>query len=154
MAKKKIGKKKLGIILTTVGCVLLGSLCISLAVKLDRTDGNVKFGSEHFVTATISVDGKLDKADNSAICLSSNKSVDGLKIDIKEDSDLDYTLFFFNEDGEFISSATRTETEAEGFAIPEEAKTFNIMISIAEDDDISMLEKIEYLKGIEVSIAK
>ncbi len=151
---KKVGKKKLGIILTTIGCIILGSLCISLAVKLDRTSGNTLIGSESFTSAVISVDGELNKSDNSAICLSSNKKVDGLTINIKENADLDYTLFFYDKSGDLIISVNKEIFESDEYSIPETADTFNIMIKVAEDDDITIFEKVEYLKGIEVSIAK
>lgn len=140
-----------------VGGLIILSVCLSTGalIKMNRLKAPTEIGNESFTTAIVKEDGKLDFKTNEAICLRKNMDIKDLSIEVKEDSDLDYTLYFYDEDNSLLGQVTKTEYETDS-SIPEGATKFNIAIinEADEDGEISFTEMYDYLKDIKIVIEK
>lgn len=76
----------------------------------------------------------------------------GLTITPKFESMVSYEVFFYNEDGEFLSNTGRMTTKYN--TVPAFAKYARIVITPLEDEEISLLETNKYAKQLTIVVNK
>ena len=145
--KKGMKKGTLGKVLIGVGVVALVATVVSLAVKVDDMDKTDKvsatFGWEQGLLST--ADGGEVKGTTS-IRTKDIISSEELKCDLKEDASVEYQIFWYNEDDEFISatSSLSVDFSHEDGEIPETAEGARIMITPKNDPEVSKTEIASY----------
>ena len=145
--RKKFKIGKFGVIYALIAILSISVMFFS--VKVLNNEKTKTLGSNIF---TYSI-GLLDesgeyKKGTSSIYTKDYYSVDGLTIELKEDADVTYKVFFFDEDKDFVSSTTDF-TE-----IPESAEYFKIVITPTNDAEVSLSEVNSYAKQLVVTIDK
>lgn len=148
-------KKKTMVIAGGVLAVALAAGLITNFVMDENRVETKTIGATSYQVAVYDIDtGKIDKADTEHI-LSDLITVDGLSIKTSEDSNINYTLHWFNEDKDYLSSS---EALADDFAgnVPDGAKFVRIEIDPVKDEDgvVSLFELPGYVAQLEVTVNK
>lgn len=141
------------IIISIVVIALIASV-IALFIKLDRQTTTTVIGGEAYSIGTLDEEGKY-KEDITSIYLRNAVSVDGLKVEVKENAEVVYKLYFFDADNKFLSSTEASDTDFNG-TIPNTAKTVKVVITPTADEDgkVSVTEVIDYANRIIVTVNK
>ncbi len=133
-------------IIGLLGCV------IALFVKLDRQTTITTLGGEAYEIGLLDAAGKEEKGET-AIRTRKGVTVDGFKCEIEDDAQIEYTLFFYDKDGKFISSSAKLTADYSGTGIPGGAETVKIMIVPTHDEDgkVSIFEVLGYANLLTVT---
>ena len=147
---KKSGKTWLWIAGAVVAVIVLFGALIGFTrgdeVKLNALTG--------FEVGAVEADGDF-KSDEKTNIVSDLIPVEGMKVENDSD-ELSYVVHFYDKDEEYISS-TESFTgkfDAAEVVIPDTAKYARVEFTHEEDDEISLSERLEYLKDVEVSYVK
>jgi len=132
--------------------VLVISAVISLGVRLGQSQTYTSLSSSDYVVGSLDDTGAFVK-DGGCIVTEEYFEIDGLKVEVKEDADLAYRIFFYDENKEFISATNNFGVTYNG-VIPETAEYFKITINPTNDSDISQWDIINYSSQVNVSIYK
>ena len=130
---------------------LIGAVA-ALFVQVDRRTTTV-LGAEAYTIGALNEEGKATDSDASIVTRRAF-SVEGLKAELAEGANVTYELYFFSEDGSFLSSTGALGTDFYGLGVPLAAKTFQIVITPVEDEDgkVSLTEVIGYADQVTVTI--
>lgn len=133
--------------------VLIAVLSVGLICTVCSLNRNIKtrdIAWTEYSVGAFDESGKIVEDDKSSLITKDFITVEGMKIELEEDAEITYKVFFYNEDQEFISSQ-EGETE-----IVEGAKYMRIQITPTADEDgeISLLEKSGYAKQLSVTVNK
>lgn len=123
---------------------LIGAV-VTLFVMLDRQTTVTEIGAEAYVIGTLDDEGA--KADGDTSIVTRNAvSTDGLKVDIADDAEVTYTIYFYGSEDEFISKTDALTADFDGSAIPENAETAKIVITPTADEDgkVDLTEVLNY----------
>ena len=154
MAKRKVDWKALGATLLAGFAVILS---LGALVKANRAETTETLGATSFTVAVVEADGYVDEDGASAI-VSKMVTIDGLKVELVEKSDVTYQLHWYDNHEEFISSTGELDEDFDktGTTIPADAEYVVIEVTPMDDEDeeISFMEKFEYLKDITVTVNK
>lgn len=148
MAKEKNKKRWLlvmRIALVVVILALVGAVA-GLAIKLDRQTLTTRIGAEAYSVGTINDDtGKVEEGDT-AIYTRKAFTVSGLTCELEKNAEITYKLFFYDEEGGFISATQNLSVDYDGTGIPAKADTVRIMITPTKDSDgkVSVTEVFGY----------
>lgn len=125
---------------------------VMLAVKLNRQTTVERIGAEAYSIGTLDENGAAAESEAS-IYTAKGFTVDGLKVTVADDAEVEYTLYFYDADGEFLS-ATEALSEDFGGTIPETAETAKIVITPTADEDgkVSLTELFGYAGQITVQV--
>ena len=136
-----------------VGLALIACV-IALFVKLDRQTTTTTIGGEAYSIGTIDETGEYAEGD-AAIYLRNGITTDGLKCEIAEDAKIKYELFFYDKDGEFVSSTGDLTADWAG-EIPVGAESVKVMITPTADEDgkVSIVEVLGYASQLTVTVNK
>lgn len=136
-----------------VGLALIACV-IALFVKLDRQTTTTTIGGEAYSIGTIDETGEYAEGDT-AIYLRNGITTDGLKCEIAEDAKIKYELFFYDKDGEFVSSTGDLTADWAG-EIPVGAESVKVMITPTADEDgkVSIVEVLGYASQLTVTVNK
>lgn len=148
-------KKKSMVIAGGVLAVALAAGLITNFVMDEKRVETKTIGATSYQVAVYDVDtGKIDKEDIEHI-LSDMITVDGLTIKTSEDSNVEYTLHWFNEDKDYLSSS-EAQTDDWAGTVPENAKYVRIEIDPVKDEDgvVSLFELPGYVAQLEVTVNK
>lgn len=132
--------------------VLVVSAVISLGVRLGQSQTYAYLGHDDYVVGTLDNTGAFTKNGGSFVT-EDYYEVDGLAVTVKENAELSYKLYFFNEDKEFISATNNFCVTYNG-VIPEDAAFFKISIDPTNDDDISIYDIMNFSSQVEVKYYK
>lgn len=152
MKKLRLKSNKGLAVVITLLVALIAIAVVSLGVRLGTSQTYTALSSEDYVVGTLNADGEFAK-DGGTIVTEDFIEIDGLKVDLDENSKLSYKLHFFNEDKEFISSTNAWGVDYNG-TIPEDAEYFKVSIHPVEDDDISQFDILNYTSKISVKYYK
>lgn len=141
-------KNKLKWIITLIVGLCLIAAVIGIAVKLDRSTTDERLGSEAYSIGIIDVEGDVDKTDKSSIYTRNSLDLDGLSIELAEDTEVTYSLYFYDAKDRFLSVGTELS------AAPEGAECVRIVITPVDDDEVSLWEVSGYANQLIVRIAK
>ena len=150
--KKLINKNKFLVVTLVLLTVLVISAIISLGVRLGSSQSYTSLNSNAYVVGSLDASGEFQK-DPTTFVTEDFIEVDGLQVSVKEDAEVSYKLYFFNEDKEFIS-ATNSWGVDYNSTIPEDAEFFKISISHETDLDISLADIINYSSQVNVKFYK
>lgn len=148
-------KKKTMVIAGGVLAVALAAGLITNFVMDENRVETKTIGATSYQVAVYDVDtGKIDKEDTEHI-LSDMITVDGLTIKMSEDSNVEYTLHWFNEDKDYLSSS-EAQTDDWAGTVPTDAKYVRIEIDPVKDEDgvVSLFELPGYVAQLEVTVNK
>ena len=111
-------------------------------------------GGEAYSIGTIDETGEYAEGDT-AIYLRNGITTDGLKCEIAEDAKIKYELFFYDKDGEFVSSTGDLTADWAG-EIPVGAESVKVMITPTADEDgkVSLIEVLGYADQLTVTVNK
>lgn len=148
--------KKKNKILWIISFALIAILAIGLITTISRVNRNETTNTLGGNSLTYSVHMLDDKGEvvqgTSSITTKSFYKADGLKCEIKEKATIEYKVFFYDEDLEFISA---TDTLTEDFdTVEENAKYFKIMITPTNDAEVSFFEISTYGSQLIVTFNK
>ncbi len=132
----------------------LAGAVIGLSIKVNRTTSE-RLGGEAYSIGILDAGGEA-KEGETAICTRKGVSVSGLKCELKKDAKIKYQIFFYGQDGKFISASEELTEDYDGSGVPEEAKTAKIMITPLADEDgkVSLVEVLGYANQLIVSYEK
>ncbi|MBO5927836.1 MAG: hypothetical protein J6Q32_03185 [Clostridia bacterium] len=154
--KKKVKNDKLKFAVITIVFVVLSMALIGLFVKLDRQTSFTTIGGESYSIGTLDEKGEFAESDLS-IYLRKDITVDGLKCQLKKDSNISYKLFFYDEEGEFLGvSGDLVEDYESDEETPVGASSVRIVITPIEDEDgkVSLVEVLGYANQLTVTVNK
>lgn len=143
--------------LKTIGCVLLAVLALGLVINLftssEPDDGYEKTVLDYDVGG-ITAEGVWDESVECALYTKEIIECTGIELCADFDSDISYTVFFYDENGKFVSSTKNTDLKLTVDSMPENATGVRIMIEPLNDDNgkIGLFEKIKYANQLSVRI--
>ena len=151
------------VILAAVSVALVAALAvtgITLFNKKDKdSDGYVQVDPQ-FTIGGLTETGAY-KDTNASLYTKEAIEADSVRIKLEFDSNVKYQLFFYDENGNFVSSGTALASGSTTPTLPEGASAFRIMITPvwgedveAEDQKVTIFNKGTYTKQITVSIVE
>lgn len=155
MAKIKLGKRSIKSILLTILSIML---CVGLvfgigaAVIKNEEETKKTISSYSFDYGNLSSDG-IFVEDKAAIYTKEAISCKGLEVELKFENNIEYNIFFYQEDGSFLS-ATGFSRKSYTEDIPEGARTCRIVIRPIDDDSIAFYEIQTYAKQLTIKVDK
>ncbi len=157
MAKSALSKHKAAdtvkwivIFLLVIG---LAGAVVTLFIMLDRQTTVTEIGAEAYIIGTLDDEGA--KADGDTSIVTRNAvTTDGLKVEIADDADVTYTIYFYGSEDEFISKTDALTEDFDGSAIPENAETAKIVITPTADEDgkVDLTEVLGYAGQVTVTV--
>lgn len=157
MAKSALSKHKAAdtvkwivIFLLVIG---LAGAVVTLFIMLDRQTTVTEIGAEAYIIGTLDDEGA--KADGDTSIVTRNAvTTDGLKVDIADDADVTYTIYFYGSEDEFISKTDALTADFDGNAIPENAEIAKIVITPTADEDgkVDLTEVLGYAGQVTVTV--
>ncbi len=162
MANKELKQHKKGDkikwIITTGLIAILSVGLIAVGVKVSNNDTTKTLNNNLFTYEIGVLDDNGDYLkDTSSVVMKDFASVDGLQIALKDDATVTYTVHFFNEDKEYISSTENLSVDFDGSAtnaIPEGAEFFKIEVKPTNDAEVSLFEINGYVGQLVVTVNK
>ncbi len=142
---------KVGVVLAII---LAFGLIATLFVKLDRQTTTTTIGGESYSIGTLDDTGAYAEGDT-AIYMRKAITTDGLKCELAEGAKIKYELFFYDKDGEFVSSTGDLTADWAG-EVPEGAESVKVMITPTADEDgkVSLVEVLGYASQLTVTVNK
>ena len=126
---------------------------VTLFVKLDRQTTVTEIGAEAYMIGTLDAEGA--EADGDTPIVTRNAiTTDGLTVEIADDAEVTYTIYFYGSEDEFISKTDALTEDFDGSAIPENAETAKIVITPTADEDgkVDLTEVIGYAGQVTVTV--
>ena len=140
------------VVIFLIAIGLIGAV-ITLFVMLDRQTTVTEIGAEAYIIGTLDDEGA--KADGDTSIVTRNAvTTDGLKVEIADDADVTYTIYFYGSEDEFISKTEALSADFDGSAIPENAETAKIVITPTADEDgkVDLTEVLGYAGQVTVTV--
>ena len=157
MAKSALSKHKASDMVKWVitFLLLLGLIAttVTLFVKLDRQTTVTEIGVEAYMIGELDDSGEQTDGDTSIVTRNA-VTTDGLKVEIADDADVTYTIYFYGSEDEFISKTDALTEDFDGSAIPENAETAKIVITPTADEDgkVTLTEVLGYAGQVTVTV--
>ncbi len=146
--------KKIGIILLVLVLLALAAGTVFSIVKITSNETTKSVTALNFKVGGLDEEGDFDKTIKSSIVTRDFLPLEGLSIEVAEDTDNTYEVFYYTKKGVFISS---DEASFEAYApesTPEGATQVKIVINTKGGDDLSFFDVAKVLKPITIKIAK
>ena len=151
------------VILAAVSVALVAALAvtgITLFNKKDKdSDGYVQVEPK-FSIGGLSATGAYVET-NASLYTKEAIEADSVRVKLEFDSNVKYQLFFYDENGNFVSAGTSLASGSTTETLPEGATCFRIMITPvwgedveAEDQKVTIFNKGTYTKQLTVSIVE
>lgn len=134
--------------------VALTGTVMVLAIQMNKqiTTKTVSALTDYDI-GSLDVNGKVIKSSEN-IYLKDYITTDGLKVTIKEKSDIQYKLYFYDADKTFVSASTTWLTADFDGNVPANAKYARVLIDPTEDAEVSALEVFGYANQLTVTYNK
>lgn len=153
MSLNRKNRKLLFGIVAVLLVALTGTVTV-LAIQMNKqiTTKSVSALTDYDI-GTLDANGKVTKSTEN-IYLKDYITTDGLKVTIKEKSDIQYKLYFYTEDKTFVSSSSSwLKADLDG-NVPATAKYVRVVIDPIEDAEVSVLEVFGYANQLTVTYNK
>ena len=121
------------VVIFLIAIGLIGAV-VTLFVMLDRQTTVTEIGAEAYMIGVLDESGAETDGDTSIVTRNA-VTTDGLKVEIADDADVTYTIYFYGSEDEFISKTEALSADFDGSAIPENAETAKIVITPTADED-------------------
>ena len=149
---RNVSKLSLGIAIASIVLTVVTVLGIALGIHNSGiTKATLK--STDYVIGAVTGEGKLVES-KQHLYSKELKTVEGLEIELDETAVFTYDVVFYDEDGNYVSTVSEQSADFDNANIPENAKTFRIVINAYEVDGeikpISIFNKANYTKKITV----
>lgn len=150
---RKLSKLSIGVGITAIILTLLTVLGISVGIHNANVTSRKVSVSDYEIGA-ITEEGKIVDSKLS-IYMEEAETVDGLEIELDSDSaTVTYKVAFYDEDGKFLSMTEEQTGDFDNANVPENAKSFRIVITPYEVDGesvkLNVFNKSEYIKQLTV----
>ena len=131
---------------------LIGAV-VTLFVMLDRQTTVTQIGAEAYTIAALDDSGEQTDGDTSIVTRNA-VTTNGLKVEIADDAEVTYTIYFYGSEDEFISKTEALSADFDGSAIPENAETAKIVITPTADEDgkVDLTEVLGYAGQVTVTV--
>lgn len=150
-------RSKKSMVISIIAIVLSIVAFSAVFFGISDNDDTKTVNSSSFSIGAIDAEGKAIDSKLSLYTKDKN-TIEGLEITIVDEPTITYQLFFYDEDGNFVSASDNLDTDYDVTTIPEGASTFRIVITPDEVDgeavEITALNKSTYTKQLEVSFNK
>ena len=156
--KKLFKTNKSKWILTAIAFVLVAVVLVGFGVKLNRQEKTVTVSSLNYAVGGISsTTGKTVETKLSAYTKSMCK-VDGMEIELKDDSTITYKVAFYDEDKNFIEMTDAYSDDFENTNIAQDAEYFRVVITPnqidGEDVKVTILNITHYANMLKITYNK
>lgn len=134
------------LLLATIGAV------ISLFFMLDRQTTVTKIGAEQYIIGGLDDEGAAAEGDTS-IVTRGTFTTDGLKVDLADEAEVTYELYFYDGEENFISSTGALSADFNG-EVPENAEYAKCVITPTADEDgkVDLMEVLGYAGQVTISV--
>ena len=158
MARKrnftKIGKNKARfiVVFSLIALLLIGMA--ATMITLDKQIGTETLNAGAYKVGTLNASGKYEEVEGS-IYTSDYYNVEGLEITIVDDATVKYSVYFYDEDYNLVSSSPSQSGDYTYTAPTSNVPSyFRLVITPTNDDSINMLEKVTYANQLTVKFDK
>lgn len=140
------------VVIFLIAIGLIGAV-VTLFVMLDRQTTVTEIGAEAYMIGVLDESGAETDGDTSIVTRNA-VTTDGLKVEIADDADVTYTIYFYGSEDEFISKTEALSADFDGSAIPENAETAKIVITPTADEDgkVDLTEVLGYAGQVTVTV--
>lgn len=146
--------KKIGIILLVLVLLALTAGMIFSVVKITSNETTKSVTALNFKVGGLDEEGDFDKTMKSSIVTRDFLPLEGLSIEVAEDSDNSYEVFYYTKKGVFISAdEAASETYAPESTL-EGATQVKIVIHTKDGDALSFFDISKVLKPITIKTPK
>lgn len=140
--------------------VSLTAAVVGLSVKVSKQETTKELGASAYAIGLLDDStGKIhEEVDKSGLATTKFYNVDGLKVEVAKNATVKYQVNYYDKEKNFLAVQTLTE-DFDSADIPSsaiEAEYVKIEIVPTDDDDgeVSLLEKMGYVKQVAVTVAK
>ena len=146
MSNYELRRHKAADTLVTIGAV------ISLFFMLDRQTTVTKIGAEQYIIGGLDDEGAAAEGDTS-IVTRGTFTTDGLKVDLADEAEVTYELYFYDGEENFISSTGALSADFNG-EVPENAEYAKCVITPTADEDgkVDLMEVLGYAGQVTISV--
>lgn len=152
-------RSKASLVVSIVAVLLSVLTVLGLAIGIGNskiTSTNVK--AFDYKNGAINESGKVIESNESAV-LKSTKTVKDMSIELDEETaTITYKVAFYDEEGNFLSMTQAQSGDFDVTAVPENASTFNVMITPNDVDGdavkLDMFNRGKYVKQLKISFAR
>ena len=130
---------------------LIGAV-ITLFVMLDRQTTVTEIGAEQYIIGGLDDEGAAAEGDTS-IVTRGTFTTDGLKVDLADEAEVTYELYFYDGEENFISSTGALSADFNG-EVPENAEYAKCVITPTADEDgkVDLMEVLGYAGQVTISV--
>ena len=130
---------------------LIGAV-ITLFVMLDRQTTVTEIGAEQYMIGGLDDEGAAAEGDTS-IVTRGTFTTDGLKVELADEAEVTYELYFYDADGEFVSKTAALSADFNG-EIPENAEYAKCVITPTADEDgkVDLTEVLGYAGQVTITV--
>ena len=125
---------------------------VTLFVMLDRNTTVTEIGAEQYIIGGLDDEGAAAEGDTS-IVTRGTFTTDGLKVELTDEANVTYELYFYDGEDNFISSTGALSADFNG-EVPENAESAKCVITPTADEDgkVDLLEVLGYAGQVTISI--
>jgi len=146
--------KKIGIILLVLVLLALTAGMIFSVVKITSNETTKSVTALNFKVGGLDEEGDFDKTMKSSIVTRDFLPLEGLSIEVAEDSDNSYEVFYYTKKGVFISSDEAASETYAPESTPEGATQVKIVIHTKAGEALSFFDISKVLKPFTIKTAK
>lgn len=145
-------------IVTAVLFVAIITALVVVIVKVSKNDKTATVGYRSYEIGTLNETGEFAKS-NESIVTKEYITVKGLTVELKEDANVQYRVFYYTKDNEtgkmtFVSATELTGSDLAVNAIPATAQYAKILIVPTRDSEVSDKEVKNYANQVIVTYNK
>ncbi len=158
--KKHAKTDKIKWIITTGLIAILSVGLIAVGVKVSNNEKTKTIDSSAWTYEIGAIDSNGDYLrDTSSTVMKDFITTDGLKIAIKDDATITYSVHFYNEDQEYIGSSDVLTEDLEFSALPTDsefanAKYVKVEVTPTNDAEVSFFEINGYVGQLSITVNK
>ncbi len=140
------------IVIFLIAIGLIGAV-ITLFVMVDRNTTITEIGAEQYMIGGLDDEGAAVEGDTS-IVTRGTFTTDGLKVELADEAEVTYELYFYDADGEFVSKTAALSADFDGSAIPENAASAKCVITPTADEDgkVALTEVLGYAGQVTITV--
>ncbi len=152
-------RSKASLVASIVAVVLSVLTVLGIAIGIGNSKiTSTKVNRFDYKNGAITETGKVIESNESAV-LKSTKTVKDMSIELDEETaTITYKVAFYDKDGNFISMTEDQNSDFDLTAVPENATTFNVMITPNEVDGeavkLDVFNRARYVKQLKISFAR
>ena len=132
---------------------LIGGMAFCI-VKITSNETTKSVTALNFRVGALDEEGDFDKTIKTCIVTRNFIPLEGLSIEVAEDTDNSYEVFYYTKKGVFISSDEASRETYAPESTPEGATQVKIVINTKDGEDLSFFDISKVLKPFTIKVAK